>query len=257
MAAQIAPTHIVALPKSQPQGVSYTPASIDSTAIITQWLAKLEAILTSMNISALPTVFLPHCWWRDTLTLTWDFRTIRDIEPLQEYLTKSLAQSKIFNMKPRTEGTFGPSVKTPVDGVKWVESMFDFETRVGRGSGMVRLVVDANGEWKGYMVYTSLQELKGFEEAKGARRPHGGSNSLGGGETRGNWQEQRERQREFVDGDPDVLVIGAGQAGLCIGARLQHLGVETLIIDKNDRVGDNWRKRYVLKLILGRMLTVI
>lgn len=37
---------------------------------------------------------------------------------------------------------------------------------------------------------------------------------------------------------------GAGQAGLTAHARLKMLNVPTLIIDKNDTVGDNWRKRY-------------
>lgn len=38
--------------------------------------------------------------------------------------------------------------------------------------------------------------------------------------------------------------IGAGQAGLTAAARLKALGVKTLIVDSNDRIGDNWRKRY-------------
>jgi hypothetical protein len=58
--------------------------------------------------------------------------------------------------------------------------MFDFETNVGRGAGVVRLVCD-EGTWKEYMMYTALQELKGFEESVGVRRVHGGSNSLIGG----------------------------------------------------------------------------
>lgn len=37
---------------------------------------------------------------------------------------------------------------------------------------------------------------------------------------------------------------GAGQAGLTVGARLKNLGVETLLIDSEDRIGDNWRRRY-------------
>ena len=41
-----------------------------------------------------------------------------------------------------------------------------------------------------------------------------------------------------------MLVVGGGQAGLCIAARLQQLGVDTLIVDRHARVGDNWRKRY-------------
>lgn len=43
---------------------------------------------------------------------------------------------------------------------------------------------------------------------------------------------------------PLTLSPGAGQAGLTAAARLKMLGVETLVIDQNDRVGDNWRKRY-------------
>lgn len=37
---------------------------------------------------------------------------------------------------------------------------------------------------------------------------------------------------------------GAGQGGLTAAARLKMLGVSSLMIDTNDRVGDNWRKRY-------------
>lgn len=38
--------------------------------------------------------------------------------------------------------------------------------------------------------------------------------------------------------------LGAGQAGLTAHARLKMLNVPTLIVDANDSVGDNWRKRY-------------
>ncbi len=39
-------------------------------------------------------------------------------------------------------------------------------------------------------------------------------------------------------------MVGGGQAGLCIAARLHQLGIDTLIVDRHERVGDNWRKRY-------------
>lgn len=41
-----------------------------------------------------------------------------------------------------------------------------------------------------------------------------------------------------------MLVVGAGQSGLAIAARLGQLGVDTLVVDRNERVGDNWRNRY-------------
>ena len=46
------------------------------------------------------------------------------------------------------------------------------------------------------------------------------------------------------DRDPDVLVVGGGHAGLAIAARLTQLQVDTLIVDRQPRIGDNWRKRY-------------
>jgi hypothetical protein len=95
--------------------------------------------------------------------------------------------------------------------VQWIESMFDFETKIGRGSGMIRLVQDGAAGWKAYMVYTALQELKGYEERTRLNRPHGGNNSLGGGSMKGNWHERREREKEFLSEEPAVIVIGAGR----------------------------------------------
>lgn len=36
-----------------------------------------------------------------------------------------------------------------------------------------------------------------------------------------------------------------------MGARLQSLGVSCLIVDKSERVGDNWRNRYRVNNIGG------
>jgi putative flavoprotein involved in K+ transport len=42
----------------------------------------------------------------------------------------------------------------------------------------------------------------------------------------------------------DTVVIGAGQAGLSAGYHLRKAGHRFVILDGNDRVGDNWRSRY-------------
>ena len=122
--------------------------------------------------------------------------------------------------------------------------MFSFQTSVGSGKGVIRLVCLPNGIWKAHMIYTALQELNDSPEKSGDLRPHGDNNSLKGGAMEGNWLERRQRQKEFLDDEPIVLIIGAGQSGLNLGARLQALGLSCLIIDKNERVGDNWRHRY-------------
>src|SRR5690242_6795933 len=46
------------------------------------------------------------------------------------------------------------------------------------------------------------------------------------------------------DGSYDVLVIGAGQAGLTVGYHLQEAGLRFLIVDAADRVGSAWMQRW-------------
>ena len=41
-----------------------------------------------------------------------------------------------------------------------------------------------------------------------------------------------------------TIVIGAGQAGLSVGHSLQARGVDFVIIDANERIGDAWRHRW-------------
>src|SRR5438477_4053653 len=42
----------------------------------------------------------------------------------------------------------------------------------------------------------------------------------------------------------DILVIGAGQAGLAMGYHLKTTPITFQIVDCHTRIGDSWRKRY-------------
>lgn len=42
----------------------------------------------------------------------------------------------------------------------------------------------------------------------------------------------------------DVIVIGAGQAGLSVGYHLQRQGCRFVILDQHQRIGDGWRARW-------------
>ena len=41
-----------------------------------------------------------------------------------------------------------------------------------------------------------------------------------------------------------MLIVGGGHAGITAAARLKGLGIEALVVDRMERIGDNWRKRY-------------
>ena len=169
------------------------------------------------DISALETLFHKDCWWRDMLALSWDFRTVHGLNDIRTYINRNLPTSQLRNIRLRETGQFKPSMQNAAPGVQWIESMFGFETDLGRGSGVFRLVQDGHAQWKAYMMYTVLQGLKSFEERCHFNRPHGGSNSLVGGAMKGNWEERRQRQKEFVDSEPTVVVIGAGASKMiCI-----------------------------------------
>ena len=60
----------------------------------------------------------------------------------------------------------------------------------------------------------------------------------------GRWEEARRKEVAFGGADPTVLIIGGGQSGLEVAARLKALDVPALVIEKNERIGDNWRERY-------------
>ncbi len=235
--------HTIHLPKFGKDVTPLHEVAPNPRHIAQQWITKFESVLTSKDLSRLPTVMHEDCWWRDMLAFEWDFHTIHGLGKLTDYMSKNI-ESGLSNLRLQQSGKFAPSVAKPIESLEWIESMFDFETKTGRGSGMLRIVQGENGVWKGYMMYTVLKELKGFEEKAGSRRAHGGNNSLLGGAIKGNWHDRRQRQLDFLDEEPQVLIIGAGQSGLNLGARLQALGMSCLIIDKNSRIGDNWRHRY-------------
>lgn len=121
---------------------------------------------------------------------------------------------------------------------------YTFETPVANGDGFVRLLKDAEdgGKWKALTVSLTLTELKQYPEIARASRPIG--HEYGSRVSTQNWADVREEESEFKTKDPQVIIVGAGQGGLMLAARLKRQGVRTLIVEKNKRLGDNWRLRY-------------
>ena len=229
MAATTDPSEI--LPTLERLGVSAAPTDVDAPKVAQTWLASFATAAAARDIDAILALFAPDAWFRDMLALTWAFRTFQGAPKIRKYLQDRLAASKLTDFK-----LTDAKLETPYPDLAWILGRFTFTTDTGLCSGIFRLVPSASGAWTGFTFYTNLEDLKAFPEQTGPLRSHLPNH--------GKWTSQRAREREFADADPAVLIIGGGQSGLGVAARLRALGVPTLVVEKNARVGDQWRNRY-------------
>ena len=214
----------------------------DISVAADNWLAQFEDALARSDGDLLKTLFHPDSYWRDMLALSWSIQTVTGADAILNALGRyaPAAAPGGFAVDPDRAAPR----KVMRAGTHAIEAIFKFETTVGRGSGIIRLIPDAadSNKLKAWTLLTELGEIKGHEEALGLARPRGQAYSR---DFRGpNGLDLRTADADYADRDPAVLVIGGGQAGLMIAARLKQLRVDTLIIDRETRIGDNWRKRY-------------
>jgi putative flavoprotein involved in K+ transport len=204
------------------------------------WLARFEAALQAQDASAAAALFLADGLWRDVLAFTWNIQTMAGRAAIAATLRETLARTQPADFRIPARRT--PPRWVSRAGTETIETIFEFETAFGPANGVVRLVADpsAPSRLRAWTLNTNLHELKGHEEAFKRRAPPDSTRDFGAE----NWLDRLNKQRSFADRDPAVLVVGGGQAGLSIAARLQQLGIDTLIVDRHQRIGDNWRKRY-------------
>jgi putative flavoprotein involved in K+ transport len=205
------------------------------------WLDAFHRTLDQPDPALLDDLFLADSFWRDVLALSWNLQTIAGRNTITQELTRLAPKARPtnFSIAPNR----APPRWVTRAGTSTIEAIFNFETAIGRGSGIVRLIPDGpDDRLKAWTLLTALEELKGFEEQLGTSRPRGQAYSR---DFRGpNWLDLRNTSRDYADRDPAVLVVGGGQAGLAIAARLKQLQIDTLIVDREARIGDNWRRRY-------------
>ena len=216
--------------------------SLDLPNVVNEWLKQFEASLSKNMFDAAANLFVDQGQWRDLLAFTWHVQTMSGRQEILHTLQQTTPKAKPTGLSLAEERT-PPRVIDRADTI-CIEAFIKLDTSWGPASGILRLIADEDGpnSVKAWVLMTSLEEIRGHEEAVGDRRPSGEnySRSFGGD----NWLDLRNKSREYRDREPAVLIVGAGQSGLTLAARLSVLGVDTLLIDKHQRVGDNWRKRY-------------
>ena len=219
---------------------------IDS--IVDDWLCRFNAAMHQTSSSAgeasagFADLFHDNSFWRDALALSWQLQTITGATDILNSLPAAAAKAGISAITRDHQATAPRLVNRA--GSDAIEAFFTFTTDVAHCRGILRLTADDNhpDHYRAWTFFTAIDELIGFEEKTERNRPTGQSYSR---DFRGpNWLDKRLAAASFENHDPAVLVVGGGQAGLSIAARLTQLGIDTLIVDKNSRIGDNWRNRY-------------
>ncbi|MGU3294813.1 NAD(P)/FAD-dependent oxidoreductase [Williamsia sp. M5A3_1d] len=211
------------------------PGIDDAQQRMDRWLAEFEAALAVRDIERVVSGFVTDCFWRDLVAMTWNLTTMEGHDQLADMLTARLPEADPSGFVTAEPATADGDV---------VSAFIEFETATGRGKGHLRLRRGDDGVDRGWTLLTTLRELKGFEEPQGTRRVKGAVH--GQSEDTRSWAERRaDEERELgYTVQPYTLIIGGGQGGIALGARMRQLGVPSIVVDKHERPGDQWRHRY-------------
>ncbi|MBM3645555.1 MAG: NAD(P)/FAD-dependent oxidoreductase [Alphaproteobacteria bacterium] len=194
------------------------------------WLSAFEAALAAGDATAGAALFGEQSWWRDLVAFSRTIETVEHRAGIARRLDETAARTAARGFVLDGEASEG-------DGL--VQAWFRFETALGRGVGHIRL-----RDGKAWTLFTALRELKGFEEKARELRPAGVEHGARRG--RRTWSDERasEAAELGITRQPYVLIVGGGQGGIALAARLRRLEVPALVIETNARAGDSWRKRY-------------
>lgn len=204
-------------------------AAIDPVVALQDWATSFDAALVAADPDRVTALFATECFWRDLLAFTWNIRTFEGRDAIRQMVADRAADVQARGWRV----TAATTVADGIDG--WLE----FETALTRGRAHVRL-----RHGRCWTLLTAARALKGFEEAEGPTRERGAPRP--GQADRRTWLDRRAEEAASIGRtvQPYVLIVGGGQGGLALGARLKRIGVPALIVDTHPRPGDNWRSRY-------------
>jgi putative flavoprotein involved in K+ transport len=200
------------------------------TAAAQAWLTGLDHALQRRDVDAALELFEDESYWRDFVAFTWNLKTLEGKAGIRQMLEATLDHVQPANWTLAEDATGDAGT---------VEAWITFETGAARGYGHLRL---RNG--KCWTLLTTMSELKGFEEKKGPRREKSVAHEIVKG--RRSWLELKEEREAKLgyEEQPYCVIVGGGQGGIGLAARLRRLGVPTIIVEKNQNPGDSWRNRY-------------
>ncbi len=215
-------------------GVPPADALRDTTE---RWIEAFDAALAGRSADQLSALFVADSHWRNLFGISWHFATFSGHATVVAELLARSADVRATNFRidhaalaPRHGVVGGRDVN---------EAIFTFDTVNGSGYGAVRLLRQPDGTAKAWTISTSL-DFDAICEARAGGAPESTTRDFAGPD----WREARQAEGAYDDRDPDVLIVGGGHAGISVAVELKRIGLTALVIDREERIGDNWRLRY-------------
>ena len=140
------------------------PAVASATDVAAVWLDAFSTAIASSNVTGILDLFLDDGFWKDTLALTWDFRTIEGREAIKNLLDHRLVPTGFVDLRLSHEPFQAPELQKMFPDLVLLRLCFEFGTKVGKGTGVIYLVPAPGSKWKAYTVYTCLHSLNDFPE---------------------------------------------------------------------------------------------
>ncbi|KAI9649960.1 hypothetical protein NHQ30_002545 [Ciborinia camelliae] len=189
--------------------ISTAEKTTDATKVASDFIDRFNQVIESADAASLSTLFVEESYWRDQLCLSWDFHTLHGPSKILELFSKTQG-SRLKSMRLDTSSEFRRPKLMPLDAdgkTNVVQAFVTVRTDVGTGAGIARLVCDEQGMWKVFTLYTFLENLNGYEESVGKKRPYGVKH--GERTERENWLDRRNIEKDFGNGaEPTVLILG-------------------------------------------------
>lgn len=205
------------------------PCSLPSTTVVptieeaTELATRSASKITSLTTSDVAS----NAIWRDLFALTGSLRTFYSAEVVPTWL-ELVKQAGVHSVRLISGST---RIVSHGSDINWFDAAYSFETIAApQIEGTVLLsIAHVEGAWRIWLIRSILDKLKEHPDID-EYDPHGSksaSNSV------------PEDNHTF-----GCVVVGAGQAGLSVAGRLKSQNVDYVVLDRNARVGDNWRNRY-------------
>ena len=208
---------------------------IDHVGVAASWVERLTALRADH--------FVKEAYWRDLLALTGTFRTFQSPQSIifaWKELTEKYSLSDLQLVPNSSAIRSNPTIS-------WIHARFTFRVSTrpaAKCSGILRLVPDADGRWKIWVLSTILEEIEGLDNPdvlllRSQQKLSATEDSPSQISLRKRKDERRPRSNEF-----GCVVIGAGMAGLSTLSRLRALGVSAIAVERHRELGGNWLARY-------------